>query len=182
MSDQYKFNNPDGIFFTTTTVIDWIDVFIRKEYKFIIIDSLTHCINNKGLVIHAWCLMSSHLHMIISRKGELNLSGIMRDFKKFTSKEIVKTIAEVNESRKYWLMNRFEYAAKYTKRNKDFKFWQDGNHPEELISNEFIDQKLNYIHNNPVEEMIVSEPEDYLFSSARDYAGIKGLIDVDFLD
>lgn len=119
--------------------------------------------------------------MSISRKGELTLSDIMRDFKKFTSKEIVKAIAEVNESRKDWLMNRFEFAAKYIKKNKNFKFWQDGNHPEELISDEFIDQKLNYIHNNPVEEMIVSEPEDYLFSSARDYAGIKGLLDVELL-
>ena len=63
-----------------------------------------------------------------------------------------------------------------------FLFWQEGNHPERLISNQFIDQKLNYIRNNPVEEMIVSEAEDYLFRSARDYAGVKGLLDVELMD
>jgi hypothetical protein len=59
-----------------------------------------------------------------------------------------------------------------------YKFWQDGNHPIELYSHEFVKKKLNYIHNNPVEEMFVSEPHEYLFSSARNYADLIGMIDV----
>ena len=181
MSDQYKISNKGGVFFVTLTTIDWIDVFTRKEYKLIILDSLKYCQQNKGLIIYAYCLMDSHLHMIISAKTGFDLSGILRDFKKFTSKSIVKSIQEESESRREWMLYRFEYAGRYLTRIKDYKFWQDGNMAKELISQEFTLQKLNYIHNNPVESMIVTEPENYLFSSAIDYAGGKGLLSVEFI-
>ena len=108
-------------------------------------------------------------------------SKFLRDFKKFTSKEIVKRVIDEPESRREWMMHRFEYNAKYKKRITHYKVWQDGNHAKELITANFTKQKLDYIHNNPVEEMIVSEPHHYLFSSAMDYAGEKGLIDVELV-
>jgi REP element-mobilizing transposase RayT len=80
MSDKYKINNKDGVYFVTLTVVDWIDVFTRKEHKERIIDSLKFCQQNKGLEIYAWCLMSNHLHMIISASPGFNLSDILRDF------------------------------------------------------------------------------------------------------
>lgn len=163
--------------FVTLTVVDWIDVFTRKNHKLSIINSLKHCQQNKGLNIYGWCLMPSHLHMIVSAENS-NLSDIIRDFKKFTSKEIVKQIIEEPESRREWMLNRFEFAGRYNKKIKNYKFWQDGNHPVELITPEFTKQKLQYIHDNPVEEMFVEKPEDYLYSSARNYAEIEGLIDV----
>jgi REP element-mobilizing transposase RayT len=121
--------------------------------------------------------MSSHLHLIISSK-DLPLQDIMRDLKKYTSKEIIRTIHEINESRKEWLLRGFEKAGKDLKRLKNYKVWQDGNQPKQLLTNTFIEQKLDYIHQNPVEAEIVDEPEQYWYSSARDYAGDKGLIDV----
>lgn len=180
MSEKYKFNDPEGIYFVTSTIIHWIDLFTRKEFKHIIIDSLKHCQKEKGLIIHAWCLMPSHLHMIISSNDQ-NLSDIMRDFKKFTSKRIVEELELINESRKEWLLNAFMKSAKDIKRVKHFKVWQDGNQPKELSSNEFIDQKLFYIHNNPVAEGIVAEPEHYLYSSASNYAEQGGLIKVELI-
>ncbi len=90
MSEKYKFHDPDGIYFVTPTIVDWVDLFTRKEYCQLIIDSLQYCQLKKGLVIHAWCIMPSHLHLIISRTGDFGLSEIMRDFKKHTSKRIVK--------------------------------------------------------------------------------------------
>ena len=183
MSEQYKFNDPEGLYFTTTTVVDWIDVFTRKEFKLIILDSLKFCQENRGLEIYAWCLMSNHLHLIISSKEGFQLSAIMRDFKKFTSKEIVKAIKDGGfESRGTWMLERFVLAGQKLNRIKNYKFWKDGNHPEELYSNKFIEQKLNYIHNNPVVAIIVEEPEHYLYSSARDYVGQKGLLDVILID
>ncbi|MEO9477370.1 MAG: transposase [Cyclobacteriaceae bacterium] len=98
MSEKYKFDDPDGLYFVTSTVVHWIDLFTQKEFKHIIIDSLKYCQTNKGLIIHAWCLMPSHLHMIISSNNE-SLSGIMRDFKKFTTKAILKELKVINESR-----------------------------------------------------------------------------------
>ena len=178
MSDKYKFFTQTDIYFTTTTVVDWVDAFTRPEYSMILVESLQHCIKAKGLEIYAWCLMSNHLHMLVSAKDSALLEDIFRDFKKFTSKKIVQAIKEMPESRRDWMLNRFEYAGKYLNRIKDYKFWQDGNHPIICSNHEMLDQKLDYIHNNPVKAMLVHEPHHYMLSSAIDYAGGKGMIDV----
>jgi putative transposase len=93
------------------------------------IDSLKYCQKNKGLELYAWCLMPSHLHMIISAKEDVNLSDILRDFKKFTSKEIIRLIQEEPESRREWMLDKFEFAGRYNPKIKNYKFWQDGNKP-----------------------------------------------------
>ena len=85
MSEKYKFDNPEGIYYVTLSVVYWIDLFTRKELKWIIVKSIKHCQVNKGLIVHAWVLMPSHLHLIISTKSN-PLADILRDFKKFTSK------------------------------------------------------------------------------------------------
>jgi putative transposase len=181
MSEKYKFYDPSGIYFVTITTVGWVDLFTRSELKHVVIDSLRHCQNAKGLVIHAWCLMPSHLHLIIS--SENNLSDILRDFKKFTSKELITTIKRINESRKGWILDLFSEVADHLKRVKNYKVWQDGNHPEILTSAKFIRQKLNYLHNNPVKDEIVDEPEDYRFSSARDYySNKKGYLRIDMIE
>jgi len=103
----------------------------------------------------------------------------MRDFKKFTSKQIVETISLIAESRRDWLLHHFVYVGKYNPKIKNHKFWQDGLHPIEVTSAKFIDQKINYIHQNPVEAGIVYRAEDYILSSAAEYAGEHtGLLDV----
>jgi len=91
MSEKYKFDDPEGIYFVTSTIVHWIDLFTRKQLKEIIINSLSYCQQEKGLRIHAWCLMPSHLHMIISSEKEL-LSAIMRDFKKHTNKKFIEEL------------------------------------------------------------------------------------------
>ena len=167
--------------FVTLTVIDWIDVFTRENHKMCIVDSLRYCQQKKGLELFAWFLMPSHLHMIIAAKDETKLSDILRDFKKFTSKEIIRLIKEEPESRKEWLLDKFSYAGKYNPKIKNYKFWQDGNHPVVLYTPHFVQQKIEYIHNNPVKERIVEEPQEYLFSSAKNYAGMNGLLDVEII-
>jgi len=166
-----------GIYFLTCTVTDWVDVFTRPRYKHIITDSLSFCQERKGLNLYAWCLMSNHLHMIASADEDKHLSDILRDFKKYTSKEIVKAILENPESRRDWMIDRFQFKAKFMK-NVDYKFWQEGNEPKEIYSEEFLLQKIEYIHNNPVIAEIVDNPIDYKYSSACNYAGEKGLVDV----
>ena len=180
MAFKYSVTNQNDIYFITTTVVNWIDAFTRKELAYVIIESLKYCQEKKGLIVYAWCLMPSHLHMIVSAEEGKHLSDIMRDFKKFTSKRIIKTINEINESRD-WLLDRFSFAAKINTKTEEYKFWQDGFHPIALYSNEFKDQKLDYIHNNPVEAGIVSEPEHYNYSSASSYSGGLGLIEVVYL-
>src|SRR6185437_13122245 len=128
-------------YFLTITVVDWIDVFTRKELSEVIINALKYCQQHEKLQIYAWCLMPGHLHLVASvDDDEITLSDVMRDFKKFTSKQVVKTIKEIAESRRDWLLTHFEYAGKYNTKIKDYKFWQDGLHPIELTSGKFIDQ------------------------------------------
>jgi len=149
MSEKYKFYDPEGIYFVSPTVIHWIDLFTKKEFKHIIIESLAHCQKEKGLVIHAWVVMPSHLHLIISTKKE-PLENIVRDFKKHVSRSIIKELNNINESRKKWLLRAFSKAAARLKRNVNYKIWQDGNQPKQLESNNFMQEKFNNSHQNSV--------------------------------
>ena len=169
-----------NLYFTTTTVVDWVDIFTRPLYKHIILESLTYCQKQKGLDIYAWVLMTNHLHMIVgTSKPEFTLGDILRDFKKYTSKKIIESIeSNPEESRKKWLLNLFGFAGKNDKKIKNYHFWQEGNHIEHLYSYDFYKQKLNYIHMNPVRREIVQKPDEYLYSSAPNYAGMTGLLDV----
>ena len=182
MSDQYRIRNHQAIHFVTFTVVDWVDIFTREVYKQHIIQSFIYCQQHKGLIIHAYCVMSNHVHLIASAQEQELLPDIIRDFKKFTNKRIVETIIEEPESRRDWMLYRFRYHAKFNNRIKDYKVWQDGYHAIECFDLKVLEQKLEYIHQNPVRAGIVSDPEHYLYSSASVYAGQKGILQINILD
>jgi putative transposase len=169
MGRKYIFHEHDQLYFVSFATVNWIDVFVRRIYCDIVVDSLKYCIENKGLELYAWCIMSSHVHLIIStEKG--NLSDILRDLKRHTSKTILKTIAEnIQESRREWLLWMFERAGKRNANNEQYQFWQQNNHPIELSTHAMMVQRLDYLHNNPVESGAVDYPPNYLYSSAKDY-------------
>ena len=137
------------------------------------------CIQQKGLVLYAYVIMSNPIHLIISKQqGASAFCDIMRDFKKFTSMQIIKAIkANPQESRKEWLLTMLAAAGRQNSNNTTYQFWQQDNHPIALEGN-WIDEKLAYIHNNPVQEGWVSEPEAYFFSRARNYAGLLSPIKI----
>ena len=146
-------------------------------------NSLKFCREKKGLKIHAWCVMSNHIHLIISVEENRSLSDVIRDFKKFTSVEILKEMASNSvESRKNCMLWIFKKAGEVNHRNKDYQFWQQDNHPIELDHDEIIQSKMDYLHENPVRAGIVRMEKDYIYSSGIDYYGDeKGLIEIDFL-
>ena len=166
------------IYFLTLTVVDWVDVFTKPTYRHDVVNSLKFCQQKKGLELYAWVLMSNHLHLLASAADGFNLSDILRDFKKFTSKTITDKILTEPESRRKWMLNQFEFAGRYDSKITNFRFWQEGNEPKEIHTNDFLFQKLHYIHDNPVRAEIVEFPEQYVFGSARNYVGQKGLLDV----
>jgi putative transposase len=173
MSRKYKIRNDDGIYFVTFTVIRWLDVFTRTAYKDIFIESLRFCQRHKGLELYAYCIMTNHVHLIIGRNGKDTISALIRDIKKFTSLRIIGAIQHSNdESRKDMLMWFFAREGRFNPNNKEFQFWQQYSHPVELATNEMIDQRLEYVHNNPVRAGIVLSPEHYLYSSAINYVGL----------
>lgn len=177
-ADNYFITDQNAVYFLTFTITDWIDVFSRKEYKIEIVNSLNYCVEHKGLTIFAWCLMSNHIHLVCKANEGFRISDIIRDFKKFTAKAILKLMEKIPESRKEWMLYRFEFAGKFDNRIKKYKFWQETNHAVLLDNNEMIDQRINYTHDNPVRALIVAEPQEYLFSSACDFAGEKGYVNV----
>ena len=179
----HKIVNQNKLHYLTLTVVGWLDIFTRKEYKDIIINSLKYCQTEKGLIIFAYVVMSNHLHLIVRTDNENGLSGILRDFKGYTSKSIIKSIEDSQyESRKGWMLRLFKYYAKYNSNNTTYQFWQQKNHPVELQSPKWIQQKLNYIHLNPVRSGIVSEPEHYIYCSASNYVNNTGILEVEILD
>jgi len=157
-------------YFLTMTVVDWIDAFSRKVYCDFIIDSLKYCIAEKGLNVYAYVIMSNHLHLIANCNEPFELKDTIRDFKKYTAKRIIAEVKSGVESRKEWMICQFEKAGSETKKNKNYKFWQTGNHAIELYSSNFTWNKINYIHQNPVRAGYVNNPEDWKYSSATNYA------------
>ena len=179
MSRKYKFRNPEAVYFVTFATVNWIDVFTRSQYRDIVVDSLNYCIENKGLRVYAWVIMSNHVHLVIERQTAA-LEDIMRDLKKHTSKTILKTIAEnPQESRKEWMLWMFERAGKSNSSNSKYQFWQQHNQPIELAQTAFdIETRIDYIHDNPIKAGWVIRAEDYPYSSAIDFAGGKGLVNI----
>ena len=135
MSEKYKFHDPDGVYFVTLTINNWIDLFTKPCYSQILLDSLKYCQMNKGLIVYAWVIMTNHIHLIISRRDASLLSDIIRDFKTYTSKSLIKEIKTGNDSRKQWMLKMFEKRANELKRVSYYKLWQDGNHPILLDDN-----------------------------------------------
>lgn len=178
MSTKYKAPDNDMAYFITVTVVGWVDVFARLSQKMVIVDSLKYCQAQKGLSIFAYCLMSNHLHLLCRADGKYSLPEIMRDFKKFTSKKNIDTIENSPESRRDWILDYFKKSCAHLIREQKYKVWQDGYHAEEVYSNKWIKEKINYIHQNPVKEKIVSEAENYYFSSARNYADLESPLEV----
>lgn len=183
MSRKYAIRSQDHFHFVTFSVVYWLDIFTRLEYKNIFIESIKYCQKEKGLLVGAWCIMTNHVHLAIARNGEQKLEEIIRDMKSYTSRHIRKYMENnPHESRREWMLWMMERAGKKKSNNKDFQLWQQHNHPIELSTNEIIDQRIDYIHNNPVKAGFVDNAADWLYSSARDYEGKNGLIKIYHLD
>ena len=177
MSTGYKIVDQEALHYVTFQIVNWVDLFTRKVYRDIVIDSLKFCQGNKGLEIYAFVIMSNHIHILL-RSSTGKLSDTIREFKSYTAKQILLAIEMELESRRDWMLNLFEFAAKQHKRNEKYQIWTHENHAELIYSDNFIFQKLNYIHENPVRAGIVEKAEDYLYSSARDFAGKGCLLEI----
>lgn len=175
----YSIRNQQGLYLITCTVVRWIDIFSRKDYKDIVIDSLRYCQQRKGLELAAFCLMTNHLHLIVRAAEDKRLSDILRDFKKFTSGQIItRLLTHPQESRRDWLQWLFADEGRQNPNNQYYQVWQQRSHAVELTSPGMVAQRLRYVHDNPVRAGICYCPEDYLYSSASEYAGREAVLPV----
>lgn len=180
MKEGYVIRDQSLPHFLTATIVDWVDIFSRKVYRDCVVECLDFCIKNKGMILYSYVIMSNHIHLIVQSE-EGKLSDLIRDFKKFTAKIILEKIQTEPESRREWMLKRFKLATATHSRNKNYQFWQLGNHTEEIYSEKFMWSKIDYIHFNPVRVGIVSYPQDYIYSSASNYVDNKGIIEVEIV-
>jgi len=175
------FNDTNYAYFVTCTIVEWFPVFVSLPYFDLIVDSLKHIVIHKGVQLNAYVIMPTHLHLILWPNPGVSLSDALRDFKRYTSRA-VSTQLEADH-RHHFL--RIMAAAKPTGKGREsarYRVWQEGSHPEAIYSEMFFKQKLEYTHNNPVEQGFVALPEDWLYSSARNYVlGDHSIIEVDLL-
>ena len=173
MRSRYKFVRENGVYFITSTIVEWISVFTHKDYFDIIAQSLKFCRENKGLKIYAYVILENHVHLVASAE---NISYIIMDLKKFTAREIIDKAKDDDNK---WLLNQFEFYKKKHKSNSQYQVWQEGVHPQLIETEDILRQKIEYIHNNPVLRGYVAKPEYWVYSSASNYFLDKGVLDID---
>ena len=173
MIQRYPIAEPRGCYLLTLNTIDRVDLFIRPFFKQIIVESLNYFIEKKGLIVYGWCLMTNHLHLIVQPQDGFEFSALISDFKAFTAKIILEDLNVDSDIRRTWIIKKIREAALFDK----LEVWENSDHPVQ-VKEENIDEHLKQIHNNPVRSKIVVSPQDYLHSSARNYAGLEGLVNI----
>lgn len=178
MSVRYKIRDQQGLNYLTCVITGWVDLFSRKVYRDIVLDSWRYCQEHKGFQVHAYVFMTNHLHLIASCKKPYRLEDVMRDWKAYTARQIIDYLLDESkvESRREWLLYLFSYFARGKKHKQTYQIWQHDNHPIELYSEQVIAQKMNYIHMNPVRNGSVEAPEDWRYGSAPFYVAAVGEI------
>jgi putative transposase len=169
---RYKFYESQYPYFVTCTVVGWLPVFTRPETFQIVLDSLVFLQREERITLFGYVILENHLHMIFSSRDPSKELG---DFKSFTARQIIDYL----EARKVELfLNQMKFFKENHKTDREYQFWQEGSHPQQLKNGEMMLQKLEYIHLNPVKRGFVDEAVHWRLSSARNYAGLPGLIPV----
>lgn len=176
MRSRYKVTELNSPHFITCTIVGWLPVFTRARYLDIITTSLSFCRQQKELRLHAYVILDNHLHLVVSAD---NLSQVIRDFKRHTAREILGVAQQEN---KLWLLKQFEFFKSAHKINSQHQVWQEGFHPQAITTEDMLRQKLDYVHYNPVRLGLIDRPEDWRYSSARNYFGQDGVLEIDLVE
>jgi len=166
-------------YFITTTLSGFVELFSQDEYAQILIRNLNFYREKFEFKLLAYVIMPHHLHLIILPGSKGNISEIIRDFKKYTAKEIIQLL---EEERQFDILGIFHETAQryHPKETRKYQVWEDRFDDLALYSDKIFRTKLDYIHNNPVKEGLVNSSSDYLYSSARNYnSGDHSVIRVD---
>jgi REP element-mobilizing transposase RayT len=174
MRSRYRVDGPYLTHFVTATVVAWLPVFTKESRCDIIVDSLAYCRTHKGLQIYAWVILDNHLHAILAAP---DLSRVLADVKRHTARRLLEVLeAEGCE----WLLNQLHYHRCEHKTETAYQVWQEGSHPQVCRSDAVMEQKIEYVQNNPVKRGLVAAPEHWRYSSAHEYCpGVKPVLKCD---
>lgn len=163
------FGDEGYIFFVTTTVVEFAKVFsCGSQYYDILVNSLDYVLKEHSASLIAYVLMASHVHFVVEMPEGQHISDLMRDFKKYTSTKVRQQLQREERSELLQVLRRNASG----KKNQVFKLWMDRFDDVVIHDEAMMAVKVDYIHNNPVEAGLVAAPEDWDYSSARDYLGI----------
>lgn len=137
-----------------------------------ILGAMTFIQEKKGVKIYAYVIMENHVHFIAKSDS---LAKKISAFKSYTARSCIDHLKMENHS--LWLRKLHNLKLPY-KDDRDFQFWQEGYHPKQIIGDDMMIQKIDYIHNNPVKRGYVDEAEHWRYSSARNYLYGEGLIPI----
>jgi len=157
--------------FMTCTVLHWVPVFTRPETVEILLDSFRYLMKD-GLKLYAYIVLENHLHLIAQSE---RLDHDMARFKSYTAKRLIRFLSE---NKIKTILDQLAFYKKAHKTDRAYQFWQEGVHPEWIQNQTIMRQKVLYIHQNPVKRGYVDEPEHWRYSSARNYLGMDGLLEI----
>ena len=163
MRSRYRIHDSHHAYFITSTIVEWLPVFTTAACCEILVNSLLHCRQHKGLEIYGWVILDNHFHAVL---GAPDLASTLTDMKRFTSRALLE---QIKKEKRDWLINQLSYYRAAHKTRSDHQVWQEGVHPQEIDGDEMMGQKLDYIHNNPVVRGLVVGPEHWRFSSAHEW-------------
>jgi REP element-mobilizing transposase RayT len=169
---RYTIRETEAPQFLTCTVINWMPLFTRPQTVNIILNALQYRQENQGWKIYGYVILENHLHLIVQAE---NLRAELPLFKSYTARQLIDYLKECRAER---LLKQMAFFRKAHKTDREHQCWEEGSHPQLIQNAEMLRQKLDYIHFNPVKRGYVEEPYHWRYSSARNYAGLEGLIPI----
>jgi putative transposase len=168
---RYRVNDPRFAHFVTSTIVAWLPIFTAAGRCDVLVQSFEYCRRHKGLKIYAWVILENHFHAIMAAP---DLSRVLADFKRHTAQRILELLETEGCA---WLLNQLQYFRAAHKSESSHQIWQEGSHPQAMVSDEIMLQKLEYLHNNPVKRGLVAAPEHWRYSSAHEWCpGVTPLL------
>ncbi len=169
---RYKIYESSAPHFITCTIVNWIPVFTRQSTVQIILDSFTYLQKASEIKLYGYVILENHLHWIAQAE---NLPKEIHRFKSYTAKMLIQYFEQHKVTK---ILKQFAFYKKKHKIDRNYQIWEEGNHPQLIQNDEMLIQKLDYIHQNPVKRGYVDDPVHWRYSSARNYAGNSGLIEI----
>ncbi|MDR9416677.1 MAG: transposase [Gracilimonas sp.] len=170
---RYKILDDRYPYFITSSIVEHYNILKFPNFRDIIINGLNFLTKERDIEINAYVIMHDHFHLIA--KGE-DLGIHMARFKSYTARRILDALDE--RHLKEWL-EKFRAAKRSHKKDREHQLWMEGIHPKQIMSHKMMEQKINYIHHNPVKAGLVEKGSDWKFSSWGDYNGDStGLVEV----
>ncbi len=172
---RYSIRETQAPHFLTCTVINWIPVFTRPQTVDIILNALQYRQQHNGWKVYGYVILENHLHLVVQAD---DLLAELPLFKSYTARQLIDYLKECHAER---VLKQMAFFRKAHKLDREYQCWEEGSHPQLIQNAEMLRQKLDYIHFNPVKRGYVDKPEHWRYSSARNYAGLEGLMPV-FMD